>query len=423
MLAVVNGSRLYVVNRFNGDLLYEKTCKYPPGAGAALSSEARLRAEPRGVARRVSRGGGRSRRQEIGQSRERTEPAGQAADRSGATEERSRQTEGSCAGVLPVVWPCDGAAAGNARRSGRGIRGLADGPRIPEPRPHQPRCRQHAGVKYRLQTGATIVARPAYLPPDPKTLGDAAWSLPSPATDSSTPCKKRAATRLWRFSTGEPIVESPAVIDDSVYVATQLGGMYSLDIKNRQQPLVCRERDAVRCRQQDAGVCDRRHAATCWCSAPPAAPGSIAFPPRVFRRFWRIPTPIASTGQQQRPDPVPPRSGADRTVGSQRRAQGGGESRLDAAAEERGQEEKPKKEHVAPKTPTVPKEHSEERTEAEGPERAKPPRRGGRKAAVKTSAIRAISPAVCWALARAGSRRLPNEWESATIHSKRPANE
>ncbi len=39
MLAVVNGSRLYVVNRFNGDLLYEKSCKYAPGAGAALSSK------------------------------------------------------------------------------------------------------------------------------------------------------------------------------------------------------------------------------------------------------------------------------------------------------------------------------------------------------------------------------------------------
>ena len=36
---------------------------------------------------------------------------------------------------------------------------------------------------------------------------------------------------LWRFSTGEPIVESPAVIDDHVYVTTQLGGMYALDAK------------------------------------------------------------------------------------------------------------------------------------------------------------------------------------------------
>ncbi len=36
---------------------------------------------------------------------------------------------------------------------------------------------------------------------------------------------------MWRFSAGEPIVESPAVIDDRVYVTTQVGGMYSLDVK------------------------------------------------------------------------------------------------------------------------------------------------------------------------------------------------
>ena len=36
---------------------------------------------------------------------------------------------------------------------------------------------------------------------------------------------------LWRFSTGEPIVESPAVVDDRVYVTTQLGGLYSIDMK------------------------------------------------------------------------------------------------------------------------------------------------------------------------------------------------
>ena len=36
---------------------------------------------------------------------------------------------------------------------------------------------------------------------------------------------------VWRFSTGEPIVEPPAVIDDRVYVATQLGSMYCLDRK------------------------------------------------------------------------------------------------------------------------------------------------------------------------------------------------
>ena len=38
LLAVVNGSRLYVLNRFNGDLLLEKELSGAPGAGPALST-------------------------------------------------------------------------------------------------------------------------------------------------------------------------------------------------------------------------------------------------------------------------------------------------------------------------------------------------------------------------------------------------
>ena len=39
LLAVINGSRLYVLNRFNGDLLYEKELGGSPGAGPALSAK------------------------------------------------------------------------------------------------------------------------------------------------------------------------------------------------------------------------------------------------------------------------------------------------------------------------------------------------------------------------------------------------
>ena len=36
---------------------------------------------------------------------------------------------------------------------------------------------------------------------------------------------------MWRFTTGEPIVTAPTVIDDRVYVPTELSGMYCLDSK------------------------------------------------------------------------------------------------------------------------------------------------------------------------------------------------
>jgi len=36
---------------------------------------------------------------------------------------------------------------------------------------------------------------------------------------------------LWRFPTGEPIVEPPVVVNEHVYVAVQPGGMYCLELK------------------------------------------------------------------------------------------------------------------------------------------------------------------------------------------------
>ena len=78
LLAVVNGSRLYVADRLNdGELLYEADIKNVPGAGPALSSR-RLRAHGRGDGHRLPR------RSEI-----------HAAD------------------FQPVVWTYSGAAAGD----------------------------------------------------------------------------------------------------------------------------------------------------------------------------------------------------------------------------------------------------------------------------------------------------------------------
>ena len=40
---------------------------------------------------------------------------------------------------------------------------------------------------------------------------------------------------VWKFPTAEPIIEPPAVLDDHVFVATQLGGMFCCDAKTGKQ--------------------------------------------------------------------------------------------------------------------------------------------------------------------------------------------
>ncbi len=84
-------------------------------------------------------------------------------------------------------------------------------------------------VKYRVETGAAIAGRPAYLPPDPKVPGDSGLIIAVSRDGYVHAIQEKNGEYLWRFPTGEPVVASPAVIGNHVYVSTQLGGMYCLE--------------------------------------------------------------------------------------------------------------------------------------------------------------------------------------------------
>jgi outer membrane protein assembly factor BamB len=232
MLAVINGSRLYVVNRFNGDLLYEKTCKQTPGAGAALSSkhayvpslEGLLGAYPVEAADNTpkqldkaeselalpAKPQSEAERQKNVRVKQKA-PAPVFCQSFGRALVQPLVTRDDLGGEY-VVWPTD--------------RGYLNLGRINHD------AESSLLVKYRLASGAPIVARPAYLPPDPKILGDAGVVFAGSSDGFLYAVQEESGETLWRFATGEPIVESPAVIDDRVYVTTQLGGMYSVAIKD-----------------------------------------------------------------------------------------------------------------------------------------------------------------------------------------------
>jgi outer membrane protein assembly factor BamB len=232
MLVVVNGSQLYVVNRFNGNLLYEKKCKYPPGAGAAISSKRAYVPSVEGLlgAYLVEAADTATKKLDNAEN-DLTSPAKSQSEterRQGVRVKQASPAPVFCQSfgrslVQPlvtrddlggeyVVWPTD--------------RGYLNLGRINHD------AESSLVVKYRLTTGAPIVARPAYLPPDPKTLGDAGVVFAASGDGFVYAVQEENGDTLWRFSTGEPIVESPAVIDDHVYVTTQLGGMYCLDTKS-----------------------------------------------------------------------------------------------------------------------------------------------------------------------------------------------
>jgi len=234
LLAVVNGSRLYVCNRFNGDLLFKVEVGGAPGAGPALSKRRAYVPMVNGMVMAYRLEPLVDPLFELGKK---TNPT---AEETEAHEEMRRENIRvnqqyvpplSCqslgkALVQPLVtfenegdefvaWPTDRGFLNIGRIDLRREDGFA--------------------VKYRLETDAAITARPTYLPPNPAIAGDSGLIFGASRDGFVYAVREKNGETLWRFSTGEPIIQPAVVVGSRVYVATQLGGMYCLDAKTSDE--------------------------------------------------------------------------------------------------------------------------------------------------------------------------------------------
>lgn len=86
-------------------------------------------------------------------------------------------------------------------------------------------------IKYRVDMGSPVKTPLVYMPyrsssPDYGLICTTAYNGLVAALDEKT------GESMWQFSTNEPIAESAAMVGDNVFVLTQLGNMFCLDIKN-----------------------------------------------------------------------------------------------------------------------------------------------------------------------------------------------
>ncbi|MGB9688317.1 PQQ-binding-like beta-propeller repeat protein [Thermogutta sp.] len=82
-------------------------------------------------------------------------------------------------------------------------------------------------VQYFLQTNGDIVAPPCIRPGDPTLPNDPNRMLFVATTNGFVHALREYDGKvLWRFSTGEPINQSPALVGDDLYFTTQTGGLY-----------------------------------------------------------------------------------------------------------------------------------------------------------------------------------------------------
>ena len=230
VVAVINGSTLYIVSRFTGKLLWKSGIDGAPGAGAELSDwrayvvltdgqmmayrlrEARRTSEDRELDAEAAPEGEKTtaekRREDYRLKQEHAPPLScQSWGRALVQPVVTRQN----AGEEFVAWPTD-----------RGHMFAAKIDRNTE---------SELALEYELITEAGIAARPSYLQPNPDVPGDQGLIL-IPSRDGFVHAlDDRSGTAIWRFSTGEPILERAAVIGRNAYVCTQPGGMYCLGTK------------------------------------------------------------------------------------------------------------------------------------------------------------------------------------------------
>jgi outer membrane protein assembly factor BamB len=234
LLAVVNGSRLYVANRLNGKILLETDIDGAPGAGPAVSDQRVYVPTVKGLLLSY-------RVEELADPLKKTakeDPLSPETSTKAKTVDNQNirlsqktvkplacQSKGQTL-VQPlvtreneleeyVVWPTTEGCM-YIGRVGRNADAYIE-------------------VKHRLETAAPIIAEPTYMPPDPEISDDSGIILAATGDGYVNAIMEKTGNSLWRFSAGEPLAQPAVVIDERIYAATSLGGLHSINVKTGGQ--------------------------------------------------------------------------------------------------------------------------------------------------------------------------------------------
>jgi outer membrane protein assembly factor BamB len=230
MLAVVNGSRLYVANRYNGSILYEHIVDGAPGGGPCVSERRVYVPMTTGmvVAYRIDlisdvNKSLLDRKNELSPEEllqlENLRRQKIHADL-GPARTIFFQSKGRTL-VQPLLlreskeeeyvsWPTD-----------EGYLYVARVDRHSD---------NYIDITSRIKTDAAITVQPAYLPPNPE-ISDVNGVLFFGSNDGFLTAIQEDGNVLWQFPTGEPIVQPPVAIGDRVYFSSKHDGLYCVDVK------------------------------------------------------------------------------------------------------------------------------------------------------------------------------------------------
>ena len=242
LVATVNGSTLYVLNRYTGDILYQTKVDGAPGGGPALSSKRAYvpmvsgmimayRLEPITDAAKEF---GKLDPKATDMTEEEKKEAAKKAEEERRENIRIRQdyipplacSSGGRALVPPVITTQNRDEEFVTWVTDRGYLYLG---RIDR------RSEDTFTTKYRLVANGSFSSPPAYLPRDPKQPSDSGVIYGGSSDGNVYAVLERSGELLWKFATSDPVIDSPVVIEDRLFATTELGGMFCLNAKTGKQ--------------------------------------------------------------------------------------------------------------------------------------------------------------------------------------------
>ncbi|MEI8374573.1 MAG: PQQ-binding-like beta-propeller repeat protein [Planctomycetota bacterium] len=242
LVATINGSTLYVMNRYTGDILYQTTINGAPCGGPALSSKRAYVPIVSGMILAYRLEPITDAAKELGKinpnAAEMSEDEKKEAAKK-AEEERRENIRIRQGYIPPLACNSTGRALVPPVVTAQNLdeefvtwgtdRGYLYVGRIDR------RSEDTFTATYRLGTNGTFSSPPAYLPRDPKVLGDSGVIYAGSSDGYVYAVLERGGELQWKFPTSDPVVDSPVVIEDRVYATTELGGMFCIDAKSGKQ--------------------------------------------------------------------------------------------------------------------------------------------------------------------------------------------
>lgn len=283
-VAAVNGSTLYILNRYDGKLLWQKKLEGPPGAGPGLSDhhvyvalvDGLVYAYPlKPMARPEIPTNDEGEKKKSGGSSEK--PAAKAPASAKAQAKAGAGSTAAATGIKAPAKPgAEPPAAGAGAAPAAKTAAVPVSPEDEQKRRSSLRLSQETivglacssigqvftrplvtaqstgeeniawttsrgylfmgrlfenrfSVTYRLSTGGPMSTEPTYLPRDANITGDSGVIYGASEDGFVYAIRQTDGKLLWRFSTGEPITERLAVIGLRIYVPTRTEGMFCLN--------------------------------------------------------------------------------------------------------------------------------------------------------------------------------------------------